>query len=389
MAGTNDHKTTGLKKQPGYIFNIDDIPQLSDREKARLKEVTRFFAFRSNEYYLRLIDWDNPNDPIRRIIIPDEDELNDWGEMDACNERSITVRKGVQHKYASTVLLLVHEVCNSFCRYCFRKRLFINKGEEVSYNIDEGIEYIRQHKEVDNVLLTGGDPLVLPTPRLEKIIKTLREIDHVRIIRLGTKMTAFNPYRFINDPELLEMLAKYSQPDRKIYVVCHYDHPNEITPESREAVQLLQRAGCILTNQNPIIKGISDKPSVMAQLWNELCFMGMPQYYVFQCRPTAGNEPYAVPITEAYFKIEEAKRQCSGLAKRLKYVMSHATGKIEVVGVDDNFIYMRYHRAKLEDDEQKFIVCYRNDEAYWFDHLTVVEGLGDQIIADEMTHRAG
>ncbi len=389
MAEINDHKTTGLKKQPGYIFNIDDIPQLSDREKARLREVTNFFAFRSNEYYLRLIDWDNPNDPIRRLIIPNEDELSDWGEMDACNERSITVRKGVQHKYASTALLLVHEVCNSFCRYCFRKRLFINSGNEVTYNIDEGIEYIKEHEEVNNVLLTGGDPLVLPTRRLEKIIKALREIDHVRIIRLGTKMIAFNPYRFINDPELLEMLSRYSQPDRKIYIVCHFDHPREITPQARQAVHMLQKAGCILTNQNPIIKGISDKPSVMSELWNKLSYMGMPQYYVFQCRPTAGNEPYAVPITEAYFKIEEAKRRCSGLAKRLKYVMSHESGKIEVVGVDDNFIYMRYHRAKLEDDEQKFVVCYRDDEAYWFDHLTVVEGLGDQIIADEMTHRAG
>jgi lysine 2,3-aminomutase len=389
MTAKHDHKTTGLQKQPKYVFNIEDIPQLSEHEKMRLREVTNFFAFRSNLYYLNLIDWKDPNDPIRRLIIPREDELDEWGNLDASNESAITVRKGVQHKYTHTVLLLVHEVCNSFCRYCFRKRLFINRGKEVTYNIEEGLEYIRKHKEVDNVLLTGGDPLVLPTKKLEKIIKALREIDHVRIIRLGTKMPAFNPYRFINDPGLLKMLKKYSLPDKKIYIMCHFDHPRELTPQSKEAIHQLQQTGCILTNQNPIIRGISDKPGVMAELWNELSYVGMPQYYVFQCRPTAGNEPYAVPIVESYFKIEEAKRHCSGLAKRLKYVMSHATGKIEVVAVDDNFIYLKYHRAKLDEDEQKFLVCYRDDNACWFDQLVVADGFGDQIGADEIIHQAG
>lgn len=389
MTAKDVHKTTGLQKQPKYVFDIEDIPQLSEHEKMRLREVTNFFAFRSNKYYLGLIDWDDPNDPIRRLIIPHEDELNEWGDLDACDEHSVTVRQGVQHKYNHTVLLLVHEVCNSFCRYCFRKRLFINRGKEVTYNIDEGLEYIRKHKEVSNVLVTGGDPLVLSTKKLEKIIRALRKIEHVRIIRLGTKMLAFNPYRFINDPGLLEMLKKYSLPDKKIYIMTHFDHPRELTPQSKKAVHLLQKAGCILTNQNPIIRGISDKPGVMAELWNELSYMGMPQYYIFQCRPTAGNEPYAVPIVEAYFKIEEAKRHCSGLAKRLKYVMSHATGKIEVVAVDDNFIYLKYHRAKEDEDEQKFLVCYRDDNACWFDQLVVADGFGDQISADEMIHQAG
>ncbi len=389
MTATYDHKTAGLKNQPRYIYDIEDVPQLSRAEKERLRDVTGYFAFRTNEYYLNLIDWNNPNDPIRRLIIPDPEELNDWRNLDPCNERGITVRQGVQHKYGSTALLLVHEACNSFCRYCFRKRLFINRTGEVSYDVSEGIDYIRENPEINNVLLTGGDPMLLSTRRLEMVLSELREIDHLKVIRIGTKIPAFNPFRIIEDPYLPEVIQKYSEPDRRIYFMTHFDHPNEITGYSRQAIDILLKAGAVCANQNPIIRGISDKSRVMAELWNELSYIGSPQYYVFQCRPTSGNEPYAVPITEAYYKIEEAKKKCSGLAKRAKYVMSHATGKIEVVGVDDNFVYMKYHRAKETDDEQKFVVCYRNDTAAWFDEFEIVEGFGDQMMGDEMIHAAG
>jgi len=354
------------------IYRIENIPNLSDLEKENLKEVTKKYAFRSNEYYLSLIDWNDPDDPIRRLVIPDKNELISWGRLDASNEGAVTVRKGVQHKYGTTVLLLLTETCGSFCRYCFRKRLFMEHHQEVDYDATEGIEYVRRHPEVNNVLLTGGDPLVLSTRRLEGILGSLREIDHLRIIRIGTKIPAFNPFRIIDDPELLRIIRRYSLRDRRIYFMCHYDHPRELTAESRRAIQLIQDAGGICVNQNPIIRGISDSPEVMSELWNELSYIGVPQYYVFQNRPTAGNEPYHVPIVEAYFKIEKAKRKCSGLAKRAKYVMSHESGKIEVVGVDDVFIYLKYHRAKDSEDEQRLVICHRDDQAGWYDELRPV-----------------
>lgn len=357
-----------------FILNVDKIPDLSDRERARLKAVTKRYAFRVNDYYLSLIDWSDPKDPIRRLVIPHERELNEWGELDASNERANTVRPGVQHKYGTTVLLLVNEVCAAFCRYCFRKRLFMNGNDEVTYDISEGLEYIRTHPEVNNVLLTGGDPLILKTPKLEKVIAQLREIDHVRIIRIGTKIPAFNPFRIINDPDLHAMIRKYSLPDRRIYIMCHFDHPRELTPRSRQGLQMLLDSGAVCVNQNPIIRGVSDSPEVMATLWNELSYLGVPQYYVFQGRPTAGNEPYEVPIVEAYERIEEAKRHCSGLAKRTKYCMSHASGKIEIVGIDHRHIYLRYHRAKYAEDEQRFLVCYRDDSAFWLDQLQPLPG---------------
>ena len=365
---------TEKRKRAKYILKIDKLPGLSDAERVKLKEVAKKFAFRTNDYYVSLIDWKDRNDPISRLVIPDERELNEWGILDASNEEAITVEKGVQHKYGTTVLLLVNEVCGAYCRYCFRKRLFMNDNDEVTYDISGGLEYIRNHPEVSNVLLTGGDPMILQTPKLEKIFASLREIDHLKIIRIGSKMPAFNPFRFTNDPALMELFKKYSTPEKRIYMMCHYDHPRELTAESREAVAMLIDAGVICVNQNPIIRGISDDPDVMAELWNELSYMGVPQYYVFQGRPTEGNEPFEVPIVEAYQKIEKAKKKCSGLSKRLKYAMSHESGKIEIVGVDERHIYLKYHRAKSARDEQRMIVCHRDDKAYWLDQLKPIHG---------------
>ena len=370
------------RRRARYVLNVDKIPQLSDNERAMIKEVSKRYVFRANDYYLSLIDWDDPEDPIRKLIIPSERELSEWGQLDASKEINVTPVHGVQHKYGSTVLLLVNEVCGAYCRYCFRKRLFMNDNDEVTYDITEGLEYIRNHPEADNVLLTGGDPMILQTPKLENVFKELREIDHVKIIRIGTKMPAFNPFRFINDSELMDLFREYSTPDKRIYLMCHFDHPRELTEETREALRMVQEAGVICVNQNPIIRGISDDPEVMSELWNELSYIGVPQYYVFQGRPTAGNEPYEVPIVESYFKIEKAKRKCSGLAKRLKYAMSHESGKVEILGVDDRHIYLKYHRAKDAEDEQRLLVCHRDDEAYWLDQLRPVEGYTNEYYRD-------
>ncbi len=381
---SNNKFSLGKRKRAKYILDIDKIPNLSTDEKARLKKVTEKYAFRANDYYLNLINWDDPNDPIRKLVIPNYNELNEWGQLDASNEESITVRKGVQHKYGSTVLLLVNEVCGAFCRYCFRKRLFMNGNDEVTYDIRPSLEYIRNNRKINNVLLTGGDPMILQTPKLEKIIAALRDIDHVKIIRIGSKIPAFNPFRFLNDDSLIEMLSKYSLPDKRIYLMCHYDHPVELTRESKEAISRLINAGVICINQNPIIKGVSDNPEVMAELWNELSYMGVQQYYIFQGRPTVGNEPYKLPIVEAYFKIEQAKRKCSGLGKRVKFVMSHESGKIEIIGVDHKHIYLKYHRAKHQKDEQRMLVCRRDDSAYWLDQLEPATGYNNEYFNDSL-----
>jgi lysine 2,3-aminomutase len=358
----------GTAGSPKYINQLRQVHGISEEEHRTLEAVEKKFAFRSNEYYLSLINWEDPDDPIRRIVIPTPEELEYWGTLDASEEIDYTIAPGLQHKYDQTAVLLLSDQCAGFCRFCFRKRLFMEKSREVVRDITSDVAYIRENPGITNVLLTGGDPLFLSTKKLTGVIGTLREIGHVRIIRIGSKIPAYNPYRIINDPDLLEMIHTYSTDERRIYVMTQFNHPREITSVAREGLGLLQKAGAILANQTPILRGINDDPAVLAELLRELSFIGVPPYYLFQCRPTLGNHHFAVPVEEAYLIIEEAKKNCSGLAKRPAFVMSHKTGKIAIVGLDDEYVYFRYHQAADYDSIGKFMVFRRNPEALWFDH---------------------
>jgi KamA family protein len=357
-----------------YIKKLTDIPQLTDAERIALAPVADAYAFRVSDYYLKLIDWHDPADPIRQLVIPRPDELHDWGQLDASNEAANTVLRGVQHKYPDTALLLCNEVCGAYCRYCFRKRLFMNDNDEASKDLSEGIAYIAAHPEITNVLLTGGDPLLLSTRRLTEIIGALRAIPHVQIIRIGTKMTAFNPFRVLDDPALSAMFEQYSTPRKRIYVMNHFDHPRELTDEAVAAVDQLIRSGAIMTNQCPMIAGINDDPLVLSDMFRQLSWIGCPPYYVFQGRPTAGNDPYKVSIVRGWEIFREALRYGSGLARRARFVMSHETGKIEILAVDEKYIYLRYQRAKNATLRGRFLIYQRNDEAYWLDDLQPIVG---------------
>jgi lysine 2,3-aminomutase len=352
---------------PDYVMNLDDVNALGTHDREALKKVEERYAFRSNEYYLSLIDWDDPDDPIRKIVIPDLRELEKWGDLDPSEESDYSVVPGLQHKYDQTGLLLISDMCGGFCRYCFRKRLFMDSAREVLKDISTELEYIRTHPEITNVLLTGGDPLILSTDKLAETIRKIREIDHVHIIRIGSKIPAYNPYRIIDDPSLLDTLRKYSTPDRRVYIMTQFNHPRELTEVAVQGLDLLRDAGAIPTNQTPLLRGVNDDPAVLAELFKKLSFIGVPPYYVFQCRPTLGNQHFTIPVEESYRIYEEAKRQCSGLAKRSHFVMSHRTGKIAIVGLDNTNIYFKYHQAAQEDDIGKFMVSTRNPDAYWYD----------------------
>ena len=354
-------------KSPKYLTKLEQIPQLSETEKNDLEKVNEQFVFRTNDYYQSLINWNDPNDPIRRIVMPDIQELDDWGQLDASNEEKYTKVKGLEHKYTSTALLLVNEVCAAYCRFCFRKRLFMNENDEVTKDISEGLEYIRKHPEITNVLLTGGDPMIMSTSKLEPIIKQIREIDHVKIIRIGTKIPAFNPHKIVNDPSLHEMIKNYSTDEKKIYIMAHFNHPRELTEVAVKGLNMLMQSGATLVNQTPLIKGVNDDPDVLAELFNRLSFIGVPPYYVFLCRPTLGNEPFALPLEEGYKIFEKARKKCSGLAKRARLVMSHETGKVEMVGMLDGQVFFKYNRSADAENDGKFLVCESNPDAYWFD----------------------
>lgn len=365
----NHAPSNGQKKAkpPKYLTKLAQIPQLSEAERSDLEKVNEQFVFRTNDYYQSLIDWNDPDDPIRRIVMPDIQELDDWGQLDASNEEKYTKVKGLEHKYTSTALLLVNEVCAAYCRFCFRKRLFMDENDEVTKDITEGLEYIREHKEITNVLLTGGDPMIMSTSKLEPIIKQIREIDHVKIIRIGTKIPAFNPHKIVNDPSLHEMIKTYSTDEKKIYIMAHFNHPRELTEIAVKGLNMLMQSGAIVVNQTPLIKGVNDDPDVLAELFNRLSFIGVPPYYVFLCRPTLGNEPFAIPVEDGYEIFEKARNKCSGLAKRARLVMSHETGKVEMVGMSDGQVFFKYNRSANVENNAKFLVFESNPDAYWFD----------------------
>ncbi|OLO40617.1 KamA family radical SAM protein [Alkalihalophilus pseudofirmus] len=354
--------------QPKYIMNIDKLEQIPKAEREKLKQITDKFVFRVNEYYLSLIDWDNPNDPIRKLVIPNENELEEYGRWDASDEDTNYAVPGCQHKYKTTALLICSEVCGAYCRYCFRKRLFRNDVKEAMSDVDPGLEYIANTPEINNVLLTGGDPLILATKKLRYILDRLRAIDHVKIIRIGSKLPVFNPMRIYEDEELLNLIREYSTPEKRIYIMAHINHPVEITDEARKGFQALHEAGAIVVNQTPVLRGINDDPVVLGELLDKLSWAGVTPYYFFVNRPVAGNKDFVLSLEEVYNIVEGAKARTSGLGKRVRLSMSHTSGKIEILAIENGKAYLKYHQSR-DNEYGKFMVLDCPKEAAWFDDL--------------------
>ncbi|WP_017726864.1 KamA family radical SAM protein [Halalkalibacterium ligniniphilum] len=354
--------------QPKYIMDVDKIQQIPKAEREKLKQITDKFVFRVNEYYLSLIDWNNPNDPIRKLVIPNEGELSEYGRWDASDEDTNYAAPGCQHKYSTTALLICSEVCGAYCRYCFRKRLFRNDVKEAMSDVDPGLDYIAKTPEINNVLLTGGDPLILATKKLRYIIERLRSIDHVKIIRIGSKLPVFNPMRIYEDEELLNLIREYSTPEHRIYIMAHINHPVEITAEAKKAFEALHDAGAIVVNQTPVLKGINDDSDVLAELLDKLSWAGVTPYYFFINRPVAGNNDFVLSLEEVYNIVEEAKGKTSGLGKRVRLSMSHTSGKIEVLAIENGKAYLKYHQSR-DGHYGRFMVLDCPKDAAWFDDL--------------------
>lgn len=354
------------------LTRLDQVPLASD-EVARLAPVAEQYRFRLNSYYSELIDWQDPHDPLRRLIVPEADELLEWGELDTSDETGDTRVPGLQHKYADTALLLCSNSCAAYCRYCFRKRLFTDSNTEVPQDLSAAYEYIAHHPEITNVLLTGGDPLFLSTSHVAEILRRLRQIDHVRIIRIGSKVPAFDPGRITGDSDLLGVLRANSSRDRRIYLMTHFDHPREITSAALAAMDSVLSAGVACANQCPIIRGVNDQPQTLSRLFHELSCAACPQYYVFQCRPTAGNRGYSLPIVRSWSIFQDALNEGAGLSSRARFVVSHSLGKSEILWVSPSRIRTRYHQARDRRDRGRFVNYVRDDDAIAIDELVSAE----------------
>ncbi|RLB20726.1 MAG: hypothetical protein DRG71_09305 [Deltaproteobacteria bacterium] len=234
-------------------------------------------------------------------------------------------------------------------------------------DLSAAMNYLRDHKEINNVLLSGGDPLVLPTTYLKRILAQIYRMEHIKFVRIGTKIPVYNPYRILEDPSLSDLVSRFSKSERKLYIITDINHPRELTPQALSALNQLMKNGAILANQTPILKGINDSKDILIELFNKLTAVGIPPYYVFQCRPTVGNADFAIPIEKGYRMFEEAKAAVSGLAKRARFIISHTTGKVEVAALTDEYIIFKYHNAAHQENDSRVMIFRRNPEALWLD----------------------
>jgi L-lysine 2,3-aminomutase len=337
--------------------------------------------FRTNTYVLEeLIDWSAaPDDPIYRLVFPQADMLAaaDVGHIAGLLARGapeadvraaahdVRMRlnphpagqlalnipdlgdeplPGVQHKYPETVLVFPKQgqTCHAYCAYCFRWAQFVDEPDlkMATADVPRVTEYLRSHREVTSVLITGGDPMIMGEPVLRRYIEPLLEpgLEHIESVRIGTKSLAYWPQRFVTDPdadETLRLFEKVVASGKNLAFMAHFSHPRELEPPLvGQAVRRIRATGAVIRTQAPLIRSINDDPAVWAAMWRTQARMGMVPYYMFVERDTGPQDYFAVPLACAYGIFSEAYRQVSGLCRTVRGPSMSATpGKLSVDGI--------------------------------------------------------
>ena len=288
------------------ITKAVDLPKHLCMDAIAVHDVTRRYPMRINPYYLGLIK--EINDPLWLQAIPDFKELNDpLGVEDPLNEEEQSPVPNITHRYPDRVLFLVSSQCAMYCRFCTRKRKVGRSLTVTEETIASGIEYIGRHREVRDVLLSGGDPLLLTDKSIEQILKALRQIPHVEIVRIGTRVPCTLPQRIT--PRLVNMLKKY----HPLYINTHFNHPLEITPEAAKACGRLADAGIPLGCQTVLLRGVNDDAAIMKQLMQRLLRIRVRPYYLYQADLTQGTGHFRTPIDKGLEIIEALRGHTSGL----------------------------------------------------------------------------
>ncbi len=300
-----------LKNVIKDIPTLEKVAVLSAQEKTDLKACLKKFTMAITPYYAALMDKKNKTCPVRLQAIPRGQELlDDPSDLsDPLHEDVDSPVPGLTHRYPDRVLLLVTNICSMNCRHCTRRRLVgFEDSDMSSANLERAIEYIRKTREVRDVLISGGDPLVLTDEMLEGIIKKLRAIDHVEIIRIGSRTPVVMPMRITD--KLVGMLKKY----HPIYVNTHFNHPKEMTAEAFEACRKLADAGIPVGNQSVLLKGINDCPQTMKRLVHELLMARVKPYYIYQCDLSRGISHFRTTVSKGIEIVENLRGHTTGMA---------------------------------------------------------------------------
>ena len=285
--------------------------KLTEEEEVGIRESLKTLRMAITPYYLSLIDTDDPHDPIRKQSIPTINELYISPDdlQDPLHEDSDSPVPGLTHRYPDRVLFLITDMCAMYCRHCTRRRFAGQRDAALpTERIDKAIDYIARTPQVRDVLLSGGDALLMSNDKLEYILKKLRDIPHVEIIRIGTRTPVVMPQRITDD--LVNMIKKY----HPVWVNTHFNHPNEITPESTEACGRLADAGIPLGNQSVLLRGINDCSHVMKKLVTGLVKIRVRPYYIYICDQSMGISHFRTPVSKGIEIIENLRGHVSGYA---------------------------------------------------------------------------
>lgn len=367
------------------LHNFRSIPQISSLPEEMIKEIEivgRVLPFKTNNYVVEeLIDWSNvESDPIFTLNFPRRDMLDkrhyaaveklidDGAEKEALDQKIQKIRlslnpnpagqehnvpylgeiklKGIQHKYPETVLFFPSQgqTCHAYCTFCFRWPQFsgMNELKFAMKEADLFFKYLRLHKEVTDILFTGGDPMVMNASALEAYIKPLLEpeFDHIRSIRIGTKSLAYWPYRYLTDKDsddIIRLFELITSSGKNLSVQAHFNHPRELSTEAvQQAIIRIKGTGAQIRTQSPLLRNINDKPEIWAKMWRKQVDLGCIPYYMFIARDTGAKHYFEIPLDKCWQIFRRAYRQVSGLCRTVRGPsMSDHAGKIQVLGVQE------------------------------------------------------
>ncbi|RAP31635.1 lysine 2,3-aminomutase [Candidatus Marinamargulisbacteria bacterium SCGC AG-343-D04] len=413
-----------LRTDIARIFEEKGIvdPFLKEREI-----VAQVFPFKINQHVVDIIDWDHYHfDPLFQLTFPqpgmlEKDEiscishLNDEGaSRDQIAEAISKLRskknpapanqsanrptifedddsyecEGLQHKYKNTCLMFHKnaQTCHAYCTYCFRFNQFVGKDRFLEDDSTRLHTYIKQHPEISDILVTGGDPGTMKADVFRSMLMPLTEPDfaHIKNIRVGTKALTYHPYRFLTEPDADDLLGCFKDVISKgkhISIMAHFSHFNEITPETLAAVKRLRQAGCNIRTQAPIMRYINDNPTTWAKMWEMQVQNGMIPYYMFIARDTGPQRYFEVPLAKALYIYQEARKKLSGLSHTARGPsMSSGPGKVCVMGKErignEEVFILKFLQARNNDWCDRVFFAKYDEKATWLDNL--VPAFGDK-----------
>jgi len=313
------------------VEQLEEYIDLTPEERAGVQAIEGVFNWGISPYYASLMDAEDPDCPIRRQVVPRIEEMHDQlGVWDPLKEEDHSPVENLIHVYPDRVAFCVSSICPTFCRFCLRKRMVDTRGSTIGEeNLEEGCDYIRNTPAIRDVLLTGGDPLLMPDQRIEEIVARIHEIPHVELVRVGSRSPCTLPSRITD--ELCERLARH-QP---FWINTHFNHPKELTPEAVAACGRIIDHGIPMGNQTVLLKGVNDDSAVLKELGERLVAARVRPYYLYQCQVLKGTAHFRVRIERGVQFMRDLRGRTSGFAIP-QYVLDTPYGKVPL-----NYQYVR------------------------------------------------